>query len=74
MRDIEKEAETQTEGEAGSMQGAQCGTSSLDFPLSHPGIPKYVFLDLSSIGICFYLDQHPLSSLSCDPECLNLER
>ena len=32
MRDTEKEreAETQAEGEAGSMQGAQCGTRSLD--------------------------------------------
>ena len=28
MRDTEKEAETQAEGEAGSMQRAQCGTPS----------------------------------------------
>ena len=26
MRDTQKEAETQAEGEAGSMQGARCGT------------------------------------------------
>ena len=26
MKDTEREAETQAEGEAGSMQGAQCGT------------------------------------------------
>ena len=50
MRDTEREAETQAEGEAGSMQGAPCGTRSQDpgpcpelkadaQPLSHPGIP-----------------------------------
>ena len=33
MRDTEKEAETLAEGEAGSVQGAQCGTLSQD-----PGI------------------------------------
>ena len=51
MRDTEREAETQTEGEAGSLQGARCGTRSQDLgshpgltadaqPLSHPGIPE----------------------------------
>ena len=30
MRDIEREAETQAEGEAHSLQGAQCETSSQD--------------------------------------------
>ena len=50
MRDTEREAETQAEGEAGSMQGARCGTRSLVSrirpwaggsakPLSHPGCP-----------------------------------
>ena len=33
MRHTQKETETQAEGEAGSMQGAQCGTRSQD-----PGI------------------------------------
>ena len=33
MRDTEKEAETWVEGEAGSPQGARCGTQSQD-----PGI------------------------------------
>ena len=33
MRDTEREAETQAEGEAGSLQGAPCGTRSQD-----PGI------------------------------------
>ena len=33
MRDTQKEAETQAEGEAGSMQGDRCGTRSQD-----PGI------------------------------------
>ena len=46
-----REAETQAEGEAGSMQEARCGTRSRDSritpwakgsakPLSHPGIPN----------------------------------
>ena len=39
MRDTEREAETQAEGEAGSMQGARCGTwldpGTLE---SHPGL------------------------------------
>ena len=50
MRDREREAETQAEGEAGSMQGAQHGTRSQDprirpwteggaKPLSHWGCP-----------------------------------
>ena len=45
MRNIHREAETQAEGEAGSMQGARRGTQSWFFrpwaeggakPLSHP--------------------------------------
>ena len=49
MRDTEREVETNTEGEAGSSQGAQYGTRSQDHaldpqPLSHPGIPSLVFL------------------------------
>ena len=44
MRDTEREAETQAEGKAGSLWGAQCGTRSQDLqdhaqPLSHPGAP-----------------------------------
>ena len=50
MRNTEREAETQAKGEAGSMQGAGCGTRSQDPRsclepkaatqlLSHPGIP-----------------------------------
>ena len=46
MTDPQREAETQAEGEAGSMYGAQCGTRSRDpepkadaQPLSHPGVP-----------------------------------
>ena len=52
MRDTEIEAETQAEGEAGSMQGAQCGTrfwisriipwaDSYVKPLSHQGCPGH---------------------------------
>ena len=54
MRDTEREAETQVEGEAGSMQGAQCGTPSRDprimpepkagtKPLSHTGVQTSIF-------------------------------
>ena len=50
MRDTEREAETQAEGEVGSAQGAQHWTQSRDSrimpwakgsakPLSHPGCP-----------------------------------
>ena len=35
MRDTQREAETQAEGEAGSLQGAQCGTPSQD-----PGVTR----------------------------------
>ena len=55
MRDTQREAETQTEGEAGSMQGAQRGTRSQDprimpwaegsaKPLSHPGVPTIFYM------------------------------
>ena len=51
MRDTDRDAETQTEGEADSMQGAQFGTRSQipgsrpepkagAKPLSHPGAPR----------------------------------
>ena len=54
MRDIEREAETLAEGEAGSLQGAQCRTCSPILrsrqepkadaqPLSHPGVPLPCF-------------------------------
>ena len=52
MRHTQKEAETQVEGEAGSMQGALCGTRSRTpgsqpepkadaRPLSCPGMPVW---------------------------------
>ena len=52
MRDTEREAETQAEGEAGSMQGARCGLdprtpgpcpeakAGAQLP-SHRGVPDY---------------------------------
>ena len=51
MRDTQREAEAWTEGEAGSLQGANVRLDSLDLgsllepkadaqPLSHTGIPK----------------------------------
>ena len=57
MRDTEKEAETQAEGEAGSLQGAPCGTRSRTpgsgpgleagiKPLSHPGCLQIRFLKI----------------------------
>ena len=58
MRDTEREAETQAEGEAGSLQGARCGTRSQDpgrvpkadaQPRSHPGVPvEQIKLNISS--------------------------
>ena len=59
MRDTEREAETQAEGEAGSIQGAQCGTRSQDLRImgsqpepkadaqspSHPGVPQVCTLN-----------------------------
>ena len=54
MRDTERKAETQAEEEAGTMQGAQCGTRSWvpritpwvkggAKPLSYPGCPAHLF-------------------------------
>ena len=56
MRDTQREVETQAEGEAGSMQGAQCGTRSRvsrvtpwaeggTKPLSHLGYPRAQLLN-----------------------------
>ena len=43
MRDTQREAETQAEGEAGSMQGVRCGTRSQDSRITPwaepPGLP-----------------------------------
>ena len=62
MRDTDRKAETQAEGEAGSLQGARCGTQSQvsritpwakgsDKPLSHPGCPqKDISKSMSSLG------------------------
>ena len=61
MRDTEREAETQTKGEAGSPWGAGCRTRSQDpgitpepkadaQPLSHPGIP--VVLNIMLFVVC----------------------
>ena len=35
MRDTQREAETQAEGEANSIQGARCGTRSQDSGITH---------------------------------------
>ena len=53
-RDTKREAETQAKGEAGSSQGARCGTrpqipgsgpepKAGTQPLSHPGVPELKF-------------------------------
>ena len=67
MRDIEREAETQAEGgEAGSMQGARCGTRSLDSgirpwaeggakPLSHRGGPSFKILNVHTTDLVITL-------------------
>ena len=62
MRDTQKEAETQAEGEAGSLQGAQCKTQSWTpgscpepkadaQPLSHSGILVVCILFQIRVGI-----------------------
>ena len=65
MRDTEREAETQAEGEAGSMQGAGRGTLSWVSrirpwaeggakPLSHPGPPQisFILMQYSCVCVC----------------------
>ena len=67
MRNREREVETQTEGEADSMQGAQCGTRSWASritpwakvgtkPLSHPGCPDLIFLSLLEICAVLFFE------------------
>ena len=59
MRDTERKAATQAEGEAGSLWGNRCGTRSWILgsgpepkadaqPLSHPGVPATAFIYNSS--------------------------
>ena len=56
----ERKTETQAEGEAGSMQGAGCGTQSRDSritplpkagtrPLSHTGVPSTYILKFNPL-------------------------
>ena len=56
MRNREREAKTQAEGEAGSLWGDQCGTRSQDHDLSpkadaqlwsHPGVPLLFFISVA---------------------------
>ena len=51
MRDTEIEAETQAEGEAGSMQGSQPEPKADAQPLSHPGVPGSTFLKSFHLSI-----------------------
>ena len=64
IRDRHREAETQAEGEAGSIQGVQWGTRPRTLgswpelkadaqTLSHPGVPCYVFNRGYCIASCF---------------------
>ena len=64
MRDTERKAETQSEGEAGSLQGARWDTQSADLgsgpepkadpqPLNHPGIPRAVSKSIDDQELCF---------------------
>ena len=62
MRDTQREAETQAEGEAGSMHrepdmgfdpgspGSRPGPKAGTKPLHHPGIPKVVSLKINLLG------------------------
>ena len=63
---MEREAETQAEGEAGSMQGARRGTRSQDPRITtctkgrhsttgYPGAPEYEFLLSSILNLCKWL-------------------
>ena len=65
MRDTEREAETQAEGEAGSMQeldvgldprtpGSLPGPKADTQPLSHPGVPKCALLIVCFIKFVSY--------------------
>ena len=65
-RHREKEAQTQAEGEAGSMQGARCGTRSRvpritpqvaggAKPLRHRGCPRSTFLIKEILNYFFVL-------------------
>ena len=58
----EREAEIQAEGEAGSLQGARCGTRSQDpgshpepkadaQPLSHPGAPEPFCIEIPATSL-----------------------
>ena len=68
MRDTEREAETQAEGEAGSMQGAQCGTRSQD-----PRIPPWAEGGAKLLGYLACPKSIFLSSLSelMDKSCFS---
>ena len=70
MRDIQREAETQAEGEAGSLQGARCGTRSQDSKitpraeggatrLNHWGCPKRNFCTDSGGQVNFIQNVQP---------------
>ena len=62
MRDTQREAETEGEGEAGSLRGAQYRTGSQDSrdlalqlkaeaqPLGHPGVPRQDLLMMICYG------------------------
>ena len=79
MRDTQREAETKAEGEAGSMQGAQCGTWSWVSritpwaaggakPLRHRGCPRSWSLRLPVYGansswFIFFLQKFKYQSL-----------
>ena len=72
MRDTRREAETQAEGEAGSMQVARCGAypgtpgsrpgrKAGTQPLNHPGIPS-AFNNTVNVQKGFSLPQRDSSS------------
>ena len=63
MRDTEREAETQAEGEAGSMQGARRGTQSRDSRMTPRDPHVFVMLNGSGNEVLFFW-KHPISS-SC---------
>ena len=82
MRDTEREAETQAEGEAGSMQGARRGTQSPvsrirpwaesgTKPLSHPGCSGIPFIQGS--WVCKLAQVWELIKRCCSLLCFRLD-
>ena len=56
MRDRQGEAETQAEGEVGSMQGARCGTGSRDSRITSCMEGRCLTAEPPRDPVCVYLE------------------